>query len=247
LIVVIISLFPQQNILSGAKSMQSGNVETAKPKRSFLRGLLVVLAGLWLALCLSATSVGIGYLLGHSTGTESSDVFAPFYQAWDIIHTRFVDQPVDDTKLIQGAINGMMQSLDEENSTYMDPETYQNASDTLAGYEGIGATVDVTGEYLKIITPFPGSPAEKAGLKTGDEIVKVDGVDMTGKNPSDARGLLLGPAGSHVLLTVRRPGEAASGPRSNPPSWKAGCLTAESRISTWGYSLNPRTSSWRTP
>jgi carboxyl-terminal processing protease len=188
--------------------MQSGNSETATPKRSVIRGLLIVLAGLWLALCLSATSVGVGYLVGRSTGTGSNDVFGPFFQAWDIIHSRFVDQPVDDTKLIQGAINGMMQSLGEENSTYMDPETFETASDALTGYEGIGATVDVTGEYLKIVKPFPGSPAEKAGLKTGDEIVKVEGVDMTGKNPADVRDLLLGPAGTHVLLTVRRPGES---------------------------------------
>jgi carboxyl-terminal processing protease len=68
--------------------------------------------------------------------------------------------------------------------------------------------VDLTGQYIKIVDPFPGSPAEKAGLKAGDEIVAVDGTDMTGVDPSVAREKLLGPAGTHVKLTVQRAGEA---------------------------------------
>jgi carboxyl-terminal processing protease len=178
-----------------------------EPNRSFLRGIFIVLAALWLLLCVSATSVGAGYLLGQSDEGSSRPGLGSFYQAWDIIHNRFVHQPVDDVKLIQGAIDGMMRSLDEENSTYMDPTTYETAANSLSGYEGIGASVDVTGPFLKIIAPFAGSPAEKAGLKPGDEIVEIDGVDMTGQSVDDARNLLLGPAGTHVKLGVRRPGE----------------------------------------
>jgi carboxyl-terminal processing protease len=183
-------------------------IEEPGPNRSVLRGIFIVLAGLWLLLCVSATSVGAGYLLGQSTGETTRPGLGAFYQAWDIIHSRFVHQPVDDIKLVQGAIDGMMKSLGEENSTYMDPATYRAANDSLSGYEGIGASVDITGPYLKIIAPFAGSPAEKAGLKSGDEIIKIDGVDMTGKSLDEVRSLLLGPAGTHVKLSVRRPGEA---------------------------------------
>jgi carboxyl-terminal processing protease len=188
--------------------IQTEIIPPAAPDRKFLRWILVALAALWLALCLSATSVGVGFLVGRSGIAESNSAFEPLYQAWDIIHSKYVNQPVDDTKLIRGAIDGMMQSLGDENSTYMDPETFESASNSLEGYEGIGATIDITGEYLKIVGTFAGSPAEKAGLKAGDEIVKIDGQDMTGKSPADARDLLLGPAGTHVQIAVKRPGES---------------------------------------
>ena len=188
--------------------MQSETVPTKAPGGLRLRWIVIGFAVIWLALCLSATSLGIGYLVGRSNETLSSGTMAPFQQAWDLIHANYVDQPVNDTKLIQGAIDGMMQSLGDEHSTYMSPDTYTAATASLEGYEGIGAEVDLTGQYIKIVDPFPGSPAEKAGLKAGDEIVAVDGVDMTGVNPSVARDKLLGPAGTHVKLTVKRAGES---------------------------------------
>jgi carboxyl-terminal processing protease len=187
--------------------MQSEIIQVPASDSKLIRRILIVLAALWLALCLSATSVGIGFLVGRSGIGGSVDSFGPLTQTWDIIHNRFVHQPVDDVKLIQGGINGMMESLGDENSTYMEPETYQSATDYLEGYEGIGAEVDIDGDYLTILATFPGSPAEKAGLKPGDEIVKIDGVDMTGKNNAESRDHLLGPAGTHVVITIRRSGE----------------------------------------
>ena len=187
--------------------MQTEIVPTKAPGGIRLRGIIIGFAVVWLALCLSASALGVGFLIGRSTGTASSDTMAPFLQAWDLIHAKYVDQPVDDTKLIQGAIDGMMQSLGDEHSTYMSPSTYSSATASLEGYEGLGAEVDTTGQYLKIVDAFPGSPAEKAGLKSGDEIVAVDGVDLTGVNPAATREKLLGPAGTHVKVTVKRPGE----------------------------------------
>jgi len=188
--------------------MQPEIVPTTAPGRKRLGRIVIVAALVWLALCLSAASLGIGYLVGRSGETLSGGTLAPFQQAWDLIHANYVDQPVNDTKLIQGAIDGMMQSLDDEHSTYMSPATYEAATASLQGYEGIGAEVDLTGQYIKIVDPFPGSPAEKAGLKAGDEIVAVDGADMTGVDPAVARGKLLGPAGTLVKVGVRRAGES---------------------------------------
>src|SRR5512136_410464 len=121
----------REQTTSEVQPLEAGTPHPASRPRDIWKGLLIVFAGLWLALCLSATSIGVGYLIGRGTGTSADDVFGPFFQAWDIIHSRYVDQPVDDVKLIQGAINGMMESLGDENSTYMDPETFENASDTL--------------------------------------------------------------------------------------------------------------------
>jgi carboxyl-terminal processing protease len=133
----------------------------------------------------------------------------PFWEAWTIVHDQFVDQPVDDTKLMRGAISGMLQSLGDEHTSYMDPEQYHQANITLEGqYEGIGAWVDTTSEYLTIIAPMPGSPAERAGLKPGDKVIAVDGQDMTGIDGSLVINRVLGPAGTTVHLTIARSGGA---------------------------------------
>lgn len=145
-----------------------------------------------------------------ATPQDLQTLFKPFWEAWQIIHAQYVDQPVDDTKLMEGAINGMMQSLGDPHSTYMDPQTYKDANAELAGsYEGIGAYVDTTGSVLTITSPIPGSPAEKAGLQAGDQIIGVDGQDMTGISPESVRLKVIGPAGTTVHLTINRPGVPA--------------------------------------
>jgi carboxyl-terminal processing protease len=144
-----------------------------------------------------------------ATPPEYQTLFKPFWEAWNLVHENYVDQPLDDVLLMRGAINGMIQALGDEHSSFMDPQTFQQANEELSGeYEGIGAYVDTTTEYLTITSPIPGSPAEKAGLKPGDKIIAIDGEDMTGINAELVRQKVLGPAGSKVHLTVAREGQA---------------------------------------
>ena len=146
-----------------------------------------------------------------ATPQDLQTLFKPFWEAWQIIHQQYVDQPVDDTKLMEGAIRGMMESLGDPHSTYMDPQTYKDANAQLAGsYEGIGAIVDSTGDYLTIVSTFPGSPAEKVGIQSGDQIIAVDHKDMTGTNPELVRQKVIGPAGTTVHLTIAREGRGGS-------------------------------------
>jgi carboxyl-terminal processing protease len=144
--------------------------------------------------------------------TPSGDLetlFLPFWQAWNAVHQEFVDQPVEDTLLMQGAIRGMMQSLGDQHSSYMDPDEYQQASTSMEGsYEGIGAWVDPDTEYLTIVSPMPDSPAEEVGLRPGDEVVAVDGEDMTGIDGNLVIRRIMGEAGTTVRLTIRREGVA---------------------------------------
>jgi len=143
------------------------------------------------------------------TPDELETLFQPFWEAWNIVHDEYVDQPVDDLALMQGAIRGMIDALGDDHSSYMDPKTYQDANDSLAGeYEGIGAWVDTTADYLTIISPIPGSPADKAGIESGDKIIAIDGDDLTGIDAELVRQRVLGPAGSTVILTVAREGES---------------------------------------
>ncbi len=144
-----------------------------------------------------------------ATPEDVQVLFAPFWEAWNLVHENYVDQPVDDIALMRGAISGMMAALGDEHSTYMDPEDFKNANASLEGaYEGIGAYVDTTTEYLTITSPIPGSPAERAGLQPGDQVVAIDGEDMTGTPAEAARLKVLGPAGTTVELTILREGEA---------------------------------------
>ncbi|GMV34679.1 S41 family peptidase [Chloroflexi bacterium CFX5] len=145
-----------------------------------------------------------------ATPEELQTLFAPFWEAWNLVHENYVDQPVDDVALMRGAIDGMMQALGDQHSSYMDPEDYKQANESLEGsYEGIGAYVDTTTDYLTVTSPIPGSPAEAAGLLPGDKIIAIDGEDMTGIDAELARRKVLGPAGSTVVLTILREGRDA--------------------------------------
>jgi carboxyl-terminal processing protease len=190
-------------------------------KNNVLRVVLLAFVAVVLVVC----SFGGGFAAGHflpigskanpvvttdgsqgGTPAALTTLFTPFWEAWKIIHDQYVDQPVDDTKLMEGAINGMMESLGDLHSTYMNPQTYKDATSQLAGsYAGIGAYVDTTGKLLTVTKPLPGSPAEKVGLLPGDQVIAVDGVDVTSLDPESVRQKVLGPEGSTVKLTIQRP------------------------------------------
>jgi carboxyl-terminal processing protease len=140
------------------------------------------------------------------SGSDTLDVlFEPFWESWDIVHENYIDQPVDDTSLMRGAIQGMLDSLGDQHTSYMDPDLYIQANIPIDGeYEGIGAWVDTSAEYLTIISPMPGSPAEEAGLLPGDQVIKIDGEDMTGIDGTLVIRKVLGPADSTVVLTIQR-------------------------------------------
>jgi len=101
-----------------------------------------------------------------------------------------------------------MDTLGDEQTFYMDPEMYKTETLRVQGeYEGIGAYVDMQGDYLTIVSPIAGSPAELAGLHPGDKVIAIDDKDMTGTPPVEVRSRVLGPEGTEVKLTIRREGE----------------------------------------
>jgi len=192
-----------------------------KTLRAVLLGCVVIV----LVVC----SFGGGFAAGHfipigakssvvttttgSQGGTPSDLttlFTPFWSAWKIIHQYYVDQPVNDTQLLQGAISGMVQSLGDAHTIYLSPQDYTNATTQLVGnYAGIGAYVDTSGKLLTITKPMPNSPAQKAGLLPGDQVIAVDGKDVTSLIPEAVRQKVLGAAGTVVKLTIQRPGQSA--------------------------------------
>ena len=138
-----------------------------------------------------------------ATPQDLETLFKPFWQSWDLVHEKFVDQPVNDELLLQGAIRGMLESLGDQHTSYLDPTEFEISNAHLQGeeYGGIGAWVDISGDYLTIISPMPGSPAEKAGLLPDDKVIAIDGEDMTGVDGELARQKVIGPSGTTVVLT----------------------------------------------
>ncbi len=152
-----------------------------------------------------------GDSLGNTAPVDRDTLLAPFWEAWDILQRDFIDQPIDDVQLMRGAISGMVGALGDPHTAYMDPDEYMQANLPLDGeYEGIGAWVDTDGPFLTIVSAMPGSPAEQAGLQPGDQVIAVDGEDMSGMDGNLVIREVLGPAGTTVTLTIRREGEADS-------------------------------------
>lgn len=127
-------------------------------------------------------------------------------QAYELIKNRYV-QKVDDQKLIEGAIQGMISTLDDPYSVYMNEETAQQFNDSLnSSFEGIGAEVSMVDGKVTIVAPFKNSPAEKAGLKPNDQILKVDGQSLEGLDLYEAVLKIRGKKGTTVHLDILRPG-----------------------------------------
>ena len=156
----------------------------------------------------NATKSDFLLALGGEKSSESEEIdelFKPFWESWDLLHMYYVDQPLDDNAMMEGAIRGMISALSDPHTRYADPDEYQSEVDSSAGnYQGIGAYVDVTGEFVKISSTISGSPAEEAGLQPGDLVIALNGKDVTGIDPSDVLLDIRGPEGSSVTLTIRR-------------------------------------------
>ena len=137
------------------------------------------------------------------TRVPGSNLFDPFWAAWADIHSQGTS--VDDVTLVHAAIDGMLAATGDKHTSYMDPVTWKQANNEMAGaYTGIGAWVDTTGEYIQVISPMKDSPAEAAGLRAKDIIIAVDGKDVTGIPGDIVLQGILGPAGEPVSLTVKR-------------------------------------------
>ncbi|NRD76664.1 PDZ domain-containing protein [Bacillus sp. BRMEA1] len=128
------------------------------------------------------------------------------WQAYDLILNRYVNK-VDQNKLAEGAIQGMLAVLKDPYSVYMDKETAEQFTQTLdSSFEGIGAEVGKVDGKIVIISPFKNSPAEKAGIKQNDEILKVDGQSVEGLDLSQATAKIRGKKGTTVTLLIARKG-----------------------------------------
>jgi carboxyl-terminal processing protease len=140
--------------------------------------------------------------------SDNNDIYKKidlFGEVLEKINEEYVDD-VDQSKSMDAAINGLLQSLDPY-SAYMTPESLESMqTETRGKFGGLGIEVGMEAGVVKVISPIDNSPASIAGLKAGDYIVKINDVQVQGKSLMDAVDLMRGPVGSSIEITVRRRG-----------------------------------------
>ena len=131
--------------------------------------------------------------------------FAMYWDIWHLIKDRYAKQPVDEKKMFYGALAGMVASLGDPHSVFLEPVTAEEFQQELSGkFEGIGAEIGIKKGNLVIVAPLPDSPAERAGLMPMDRIIGIDEVDTTGMSVDDAVDRIRGDKGTTVKLHVLR-------------------------------------------
>ena len=148
--------------------------------------------------------------LTNNSYTSNSNKFYEkidlFSEVIEKVKKEYVDE-VDQVEMMDSAINGLLQSLDPY-SAYMTPESFKNMqTDTKGEFGGLGIEISMEAGVIKVIAPIANTPADKAGMKSGDYIVKIDNTQVQGKSLREAVKLMRGKVGTSTKLTVRRKGE----------------------------------------
>jgi carboxyl-terminal processing protease len=221
---------PESSRLPGESTLAPTGLEVAptpvlvRPSSS-ARGPILGLALILVAVLAGGALFMSGFLVGQrsadqpGTPVTAQESFQPFWDTYDTIIKRFAGGAVDRQAMIRGAIKGMVDSLGDPYSAYLTPDEYRQGLQDLSGqFEGIGAEIgtrDAKGAksdcstlgpdcLLVVVSPIEGSPSEKAGIKAGDAIVKVDGVSVDGLTVDGARDKIRGKKGTEVTLTIVR-------------------------------------------
>ena len=154
---------------------------------------------------------GLGVWFGK--GQVACDVCAPedldfslFWETWRVIEQKFVDKAsINVQDMVYGAISGMVNSLGDPYTVFMEPDdTKRFIEDVKGSFEGVGMEVGIKNNQLTVIAPLEGTPAQKAGLRAGDAIVKVDGELTSDMTVDEAVNRIRGARGTEVVLTIFR-------------------------------------------
>ena len=130
--------------------------------------------------------------------------FQSFWELWSLIKQKYAGSDVDDAELFEGAKKGLVESLGDDYSVFMDKEESSEFLSDLSGqFEGIGAEIGIRNNILTIISPLPDTPAEKAGIKAGDQVLSIDGVSTANMTLTKAVSLIRGEKGTNVVLGVK--------------------------------------------
>jgi carboxyl-terminal processing protease len=170
---------------------------------------ILVAAMLTLSFNTSCTIGNIPTITFNPIGSRSDGGQEVIDQAWQVILDNYVEKDKIDTgNMTAEAIRGMMEALNDPYSSYLSPHAYQMSQSDLTGtFQGIGAYVGVRNDQITIIAPMPGSPAEEAGISSGDIILEIDGESTAEMGLEEAVLHIRGPGGTTVRLKILHLGE----------------------------------------
>ena len=182
-------------------------------KNTTLRVILVILISVLIGYYFGVNKVAIDWrnykpslsIINKQPPPVLADVdFSVFWTVWESLENKFYDKSkINSQQMLNGAITGLTQSLSDPYTVYLPPQQNNNFKQGLAGqFSGIGAELGMSNEQVIVIAPLNGSPAEKAGVKAQDMIVKVDGVSTNGWSVSQAVEKIRGPKGTAVILSL---------------------------------------------
>ncbi len=199
------------------QDLNTTNTPLKKPKLSALTVIFILVAfltGWYLGQYQKGSGTNIGTLVNinrEKPAYVSKDVdFALFWKVWDYVRANYLEQPVSETKLFYGSLQGILASLEDPYSLFMDPEIAEKFNQELSGsFEGIGAEIGIKNDRLVIIAPLPETPAERAGLRPGDRIISINDLDTTGIALDYAVSLIKGPKSTKVVLKILTEGDSA--------------------------------------
>lgn len=163
----------------------------------------IIVGGLLVAIIFSA-----GFFLGGLRAAEDLEAkLEVFLQVLSLTKNQYVDKNVDNTKLVYGAIRGLLDALDDPYSRFLEPKAYSEMRVRLRGtYSGIGIYIGMKDKQLTVISPIPGTPATKAGLKPKDKILAIEGKNTKDMALEEAVAMIRGKRGTKVKLHIMRAG-----------------------------------------
>jgi len=142
------------------------------------------------------------------TNADSEIDFSLFWETWRNLEMSYLEtEDLDYKEMLYGAITGMVKSLDDPYTVFFTPKQAEVFEEELSGkYEGVGMVIGIKDDTLKVVSPFKDTPADKAGLKAGDEIVKVEDTFTKDLTIEESVSLIKGPEGTEVRLLIQREG-----------------------------------------
>ncbi|USK73041.1 S41 family peptidase [Peribacillus frigoritolerans] len=193
--------------------MEEENQKQPKEAGKFIKiKKFTFIMGIFLVIFLTAGITTIALTFGdekvESLAPDKHAEFEKLYSTYDTIKDNYYEE-IDEEKLVDGAINGMIKSLDDPYSAYMDKKEASSFHESISSsFEGIGAEIQEQDGKIMVVSPIKGSPAEKAGVKPNDIILSVDGKSVEGLSSSEAVLKIRGEKGTKVDLSISRAGES---------------------------------------